>query len=401
MASKTKEHSEAQQLLDEGFFIVNEVIPPSELETVRSSCEKLVERQRELWEHERGENEPLGGRWETERQPRLGDYEQFIDSETAPAIEFLYGDKTLGTCLRIMGAPDASPTSFMLMCNPVEDHGPAEWHRDIHPIDQAPLCGLEQDLQANGPCYLQWNIPLYDDNVLWVVPGSHRRPNTSEENEQLCRDRKVPLPGSIPVDLKAGDGVVYTNTILHWGSNYSCKLRRTVHLGYRSYGGRLFPYVPQMRREARYESFLNDKCAALCSRHQLLYDEECNRIEAFYRAIIAKDKGLFYAGLETFHPGENNRIVALILFSKLAYKICIGSHPNRESYGNDWSQDMVIGPRFSKKEKELLWSRFESLDHRLQADEEQFVPGFQSGPMHYFFEEIPEGLDVDSFVANW
>jgi len=75
---------------------------------------------------------------------------------------------------------------------------------------------------------IQWNVPLYDDSVLWVVPGSHRRPNTQAENKQLLADRTVPLPSSIPVELKAGDGVCYTNTILHWGSDYSTKLRRTI-----------------------------------------------------------------------------------------------------------------------------------------------------------------------------
>ncbi len=395
------DHKEAQQLLEDGFVLVREILPPALLESVRASCEKLVDRQREIWAKEREEDDPPGGVWETARQPRLVAYERLIDAETAPALEFLYSEKTLGVCLRIMGAPDTAPTMFMMMCNPVEDHGPAEWHRDIHPIDQAPLCGLEQDLQANGPGYLQWNIPLYDDDVLWVVPGSHRRPNSAAENEQLEKDRKVPLPGSVPVELKAGDGVVYTNTILHWGSNYSSNLRRTVHLGYRSYGGRLFPYVPQMRREGNYELFLNEECQALCRRHRALYDSECTRIEAFYRAIIAGDKESFYAGLEKLHPGEEERIVALILLSKLARKICLGPHPDREGYGGDWSQDAELGPRFSERERELLWSRFESLDQRLQSDEEQFVPGFQSVPMRYYFEMMPERLDVDSFVADW
>ena len=107
------------------------------------------------------------------------------------------------------------------MCNPVEDRGPAAWHRDIHPIDQAPLRGLQDDLLRNAPGYLQWNIPLYDDDVLWVVPKSHRRGNTDEENLHLERNPRAPLPGGVQVELNAGDGVVYTNTILHWGSDYS------------------------------------------------------------------------------------------------------------------------------------------------------------------------------------
>jgi hypothetical protein len=33
---------------------------------------------------------------------------------------------------------------------------------------------------------MHWNVALYDDEVLWVVPGSHLRPNTDEENRQLA-----------------------------------------------------------------------------------------------------------------------------------------------------------------------------------------------------------------------
>ena len=95
---------------------------------------------------------------------------------------------------------------------------------------------------ANAPGYVQWNIPLYDDDVLWVVPGSHRRPNTAAEDRQLAENARAPLPGGVQVRLKAGDGVVYSNLILHWPSDYSTKLRHTIHLGYRSFGGAPYPY---------------------------------------------------------------------------------------------------------------------------------------------------------------
>ena len=68
---------------------------------------------------------------------------------------------------------------MMMMCNPVRDWpGGTGWHRDIHPVDMAPLDALTADLMENGPRYTQWNVPLYDDSVLWVIPESHRRRNT-------------------------------------------------------------------------------------------------------------------------------------------------------------------------------------------------------------------------------
>ena len=89
--------------------------------------------------------------------------------------------------------------------NSVSDRGLAYWHRDIHSIDQALLSGLQQDLLANRSSYWQWNIPLYDEDVLWATLSSRRRPNT-EEKSPAC---------STSAELKAGDGIVYTNVILH------------------------------------------------------------------------------------------------------------------------------------------------------------------------------------------
>ena len=56
-----------------------------------------------------------------------------------------------------------------------------------------------------GARYVQWNMALYDDEVLWVVPYSHNRLNTAKENAQLATDDCAPLPGSIQVKLAAGD----------------------------------------------------------------------------------------------------------------------------------------------------------------------------------------------------
>ena len=35
---------------------------------------------------------------------------------------------------------------------------------------------------------------------------------------------REPIPGGMPVELKAGDGIVYIHMMLHWGSNYSAKV---------------------------------------------------------------------------------------------------------------------------------------------------------------------------------
>src|SRR5439155_3541711 len=169
-------------------------------------------------------------------------FNELVDEATANTVEFCLHENTLGACHQLMRGPDVGIHAMFLMCSPVRDHGPQRWHRDTGPDGDAPLEGLHQDMLANGAGYVQWNIALYDDNVLWVLPGSHRHRNTEAVNRQLQENPRAPLPGSIPVELKAGDGVAYTNFILHWGSDYTTRLRRTIHLGYQSFGGPLYRY---------------------------------------------------------------------------------------------------------------------------------------------------------------
>ena len=389
-----------EQFFNDGFLIIRNCIPPEALGGLRDSFEVLVERQKADWARERSPDDPPGGVWETGAQPRLSGYERLIDPTTANTVEFCLHENTMGVCKQLMRA-EASPQNKMLMCSPVRDCGPASWHRDIHPVDQAPLRGLQTDLLENAPGYLQWNIPLYDDNVLWTVPGSHRRGNTEAENRQLSENSRVPLPNSIPVEMNAGDGVVYTNTIFHWGSNYSAKLRRTIHLGYRSFGGPIFPYVCHYHRNLDFTRHLSPEARSVFERHAQLYREECDVMESAFRAIIDKNADAFREGLAVLHPGESGRIVCLIQLSKIVYKMRFGSHPARASFGGDISQDMDLEPRFSPVELDTLWGRFITLDEKIQSREEQYLPGFQSGPMRYFFEEMPTDFDVDDFIASW
>ena len=42
----------------------------------------------------------------------------------------------------------------------------------MHPPDQGPLGGIREDLKANGPGLIQWNLPLFDDEVLCKIVSS-------------------------------------------------------------------------------------------------------------------------------------------------------------------------------------------------------------------------------------
>ena len=391
-----------EQLRDDGYIILREVIPPDQLDDVRASFEVLVERQKEIWAQE-------GNRsvWESGAQPRLVHFENLIDEETANTVETWMHANTLGVGSQLLSVPEQTGIAgMMLMCSPQRDHGPAHWHRDVHPIDMAPMASLQADFLENGPKYVQWNIPLYDDDVLWVVPGSHRRLNTEAENRQLLENPRVPLPGGIPVELKGGDGVVYSNYILHWGSNYSTKLRRTIHGGHT-----IFPYYPDLN----FTQFLSPEARQTFENWTQASNRMQDLTETSLRAILKKDAEAYYDAIEELQPGvgEKGKMVLAIYLSKAAYHIYIlkstdfdGLPPEvRRRASSPHSISINWGPqfadRFSKEEADLLWQRFEVLDAKLQAEEELFVPGFQSGPMRYFFEEEPSNFEVEDFIASW
>ena len=399
-----------EQFLDDGFVILKNVIPPERLDELRASFETLVDRQQAIWARD---PEDPGNHAYKVKQPRLA-FQTGIDEATANTVEFCLHENTLGVSRQALRTPDAAPIAMFLMCNPVTHYGPDLWHRDIQPQNQAPLGGLQSDLLANGPGYVQWNIPLYDDDVLWVAPGSHRRLNTAQENGELLQDRRAPLSSGLQVKLEAGDGVMYINTILHWPSNYSTKLRRVIHLGYRAFGGQLFPYAQHFYWEPSFVKHLSPEARGTFQRFTELAAREDDRIEAFYRAMLDQDPDGFRQALVALHPGETGRMVGVVLLSKLAARIGtlkspeVVGRPEREraqAVGEQmWGAFSTFDDfarRFTAAEIALLGRRFESLNARLSTETEQFVPGFQSGPTPHAFEEMPADFEVDDFIASW
>ena len=396
------------QFLDQGYLIFRNLIPADRLGSMRASCEMMLERQKVNWARERGRDDPPGGEYEKVRQPRvMMKRPGLIDKATANVVEeFWVADETLEIASQLLCKPEPCITEMMMMCNPVRDWpGGTGWHRDIHPVDMAPLDALTADLMENGPRYTQWNVPLYDDSVLWVIPESHRRRNTGQENAELLKDRAAPVTGGIPVELNAGDGVVYINYLNHTGSNYTTKKRRTLHGGHAIYGtyqetGFLESLAPWARE--RFESY--------AARGERMKDAT----EEALRAVIAKDEPGYRAALETLQPGAgpHGRTTLTVYLSKTAKQIRILKDPDHGPLDDlhrwvegehaitlNWGPDFTA--RFTAEEAATLWSRFKGMDAALQSDVDVFEPAFQARPMRYYFNELPDGIDTESFIASW
>ena len=398
------------EFLETGYLIVKEAVPRDKLERVRQAYETLVDRQRENWKAERTENDPPGGVWETAPQPRLQLSRQplvnQINQETAPAVEVWLEENIHGVSTELLNVADGAVTEMMMMCNPVKDHGPAKWHRDLHPIDTAPLRGYIDDILEGGPRYVQWNIPLYDDSVLWVIPGSHLRLNTPEENELLLADPCRPLPNGVQTHLEAGDGVVYILPILHWGSNYSPKMRRTIHGGFSTHTSiDNLSFTDHISPQAQ-ESFArwNDRS-----------EQMKQHTESALRAVLSGDGTAYLSTLDRLHPerAEKGRILSTVFLCKAALAIRLHKDPPLQGIAEDLQRRLLgthpitlnWGPKFADQftsdEARLLWDRFSPLEALLQSDEEHFVPGFQSIPMKHYFNEMPADYSTTDFIASW
>ena len=184
-----------------------------------------------------------------------------------------------------------------MMCNPTFDYGPAEWHRDVDAADSGPLQQMQDSVREDGPTYLQWNIPLYDDKVFWVVPGSHVRINSDAENRGLMTDNRSPLPGGMPVEMQAGDALVYIHYMLHWGSSYTKEpKRRTVHGGHT-----VFPYWEDLGFTRHLSAESRARFEVWTARTATLKDQT----ERALRAVADGDPRAYAQALEDLRPGAS------------------------------------------------------------------------------------------------
>lgn len=92
------------------------------------------------------------------------------------------------------------------------------WHRDdirweVDEEEEARQLGEKSP--GGRQAHAQYNIALYEDESLIVVPGSHRRVRTEEERN--ADPYTAELPGQKVVKMKPGDAVFYDSNILHRG----------------------------------------------------------------------------------------------------------------------------------------------------------------------------------------
>ena len=398
-----------ERFLQDGYVILKNVIPPDRLDELRASFETLVDRQQAIWA--RDPEDPRGMAYKV-KQPRLA-FQTLVDPATANTVEFCLHENTLGVSRQALRTPDVGLKQMFLMCNPATHYGPDLWHRDSQPTSQAPLAGLQADMLANGPGLVQWNIALYDDDVLWIVPGSHCRLNTAQENRELLEDRRAPLSNGMQVKLKAATASCT--------STPSCTGPATT-----APGSGASSISPTGRSAG---SCIPTACA---SRGSLALSGTCRPKR---RPRSSGSASWLNARMIGSSPSSARSWTRMRTHSATTWPCCIPVRPGAWSVWSccrSWRPTSVrssvrkspvsrnlqraaavgelsfsisnidaLADRFTAAETELLERRYAPLVARLHTETEQFVPGFQSGPTRHRFEHMPPGFEVDDFIASW
>ncbi|NKB69575.1 MAG: hypothetical protein GKR89_21100 [Candidatus Latescibacteria bacterium] len=418
-----------QQFRRDGYLVLKNVVPPDRLADLRLTVELMVDHEKKRSTRQRRNDEPRGGAWYSNAQPRLGHHS--VAPETADFVDFCLGDTTHGVSHQLMQAPQIALTAFGVLCSGLIDYGYTDWHRDASSAEQAPLGGLQYDLIENGAGYVQWNIALYEDEVFWILPGSHKQPTTEAQRRQLLRDPRTALEGGVPIHLQPGDGIVYPNIMMHWGSFYSSRLRRTIHLSYRSFGGQIMSYHNHVDwyHDGPFLQHLGGNTRAYFEHTAQLYDKERDRIETAFRAVIAGDGPTYGQRLAQLHPGPRGRMVSTILLCRTANKIVAIHSPELAPLSPAQRQPLIDGTppayyaedmarRFTAEDAAVLKQRFAPLNARLQADAQhvhqhytqvhtQLVPqaseppNFESRPLRTFNHDMPKDFGVEEFIESW
>lgn len=212
-----------------GYVLITSILTPSQLATLRSACHQVTALARaNKWPHIRTlpkqfppwPSDPSNGIWGVQHlmHPDLPGHNLFSESYFSNTVIDIV--KELLECEE----GDLVMELYNLLVRPDRDFE-LRWHRD----DIAETASADEEMERlkEPAWHAQWNVALYDDSSLVVVPGSHQRARTDAERNADPFEKH--LPGQKVLEMKAGDIVYYNNNILHRGV-YDCGVERmTLH----------------------------------------------------------------------------------------------------------------------------------------------------------------------------
>lgn len=230
MSSKIPPAEELRAVLDrDGFVRIPSAFAGEELERFRTAAKHATEVARAgKWPYIRTlpkqfppwSQDPSNGIWGVQHllHPDMPEHQAFAESYFHPTML-----KTITGLLQCT-EDELVLELYNMLVRPDHDFA-LRWHRDDIPPDVT----AEQEMErlTEPMVHAQWNLALYDDNSLVVVPGSHNRARTNMERS--ADPYEDDMPGQRIVKMGPGDIMFYNNNILHRGVYDSKVERMTLH----------------------------------------------------------------------------------------------------------------------------------------------------------------------------
>lgn len=165
----------------------------------------------------------------------------------ADLMEAIADPRVLEVCAAILADEPLFRCTSLFM-NPLQTSQDGNWHRDsqFHCPDEED----EKRMIANGGgagTSVQLQVALVPSDDVEVVPGSHRRWDTSAEYAIRRADgqrhnRSNAMPGAVRIALAPGDAVAFNPVGLHRGRYHTDRPRRTLMLTYTAASHPRFDY---------------------------------------------------------------------------------------------------------------------------------------------------------------
>jgi ectoine hydroxylase-related dioxygenase (phytanoyl-CoA dioxygenase family) len=213
--------AQKKQYRDDGYFVLDGVIPDAELETLRAECSELIKQQDAEMDRLRTDTLNL-----SRRNSR---YFVFLAYKTRPQLgEFIFSDMMAEVCRATIG-DNAMLFWEQFVVKGIEKGSEFAWHQDSGYVD------YPHKVYVNG-----W-VPLDDVNeengTIYILPYSragtkekvvHKPlPNSNDRVGYFGKD-----PG-IAIICRAGSIVVFSSTTFHRsGANQTHKMRRAYAMQY-------------------------------------------------------------------------------------------------------------------------------------------------------------------------
>jgi len=225
----------------QGYLLID-VFPESDAVSLRQQIDAVLDQHGQRTTTDRAfhssENQHHGDAITNFRAKAKHYYFHLLTNELFLPIQHVFHrPEILRAIERILGAPLIINNASLFAAEPGTTYK-LGWHRDVIQIPQDEIdeeAIYHPDRFHNS---VQINLPLYEDETLWVVPGSHQRKSTPAEQAAFAGSkhyapRDAVMPGGINVKIRPGQAVLYNNNLIHRGYQPSFTVpRRSLHLGY-------------------------------------------------------------------------------------------------------------------------------------------------------------------------